>query len=71
VLQTRVEGPEAGYRATPLFMVAMAETIIEDGDRVPRGVLTPAFASHRVMPQVLARFKRAGITFERLEDQDM
>jgi short subunit dehydrogenase-like uncharacterized protein len=71
VLQTRVEGPEAGYRATPLFMVAMADTIIEDGDRVPRGVLTPAFASHRVMPQVLARFKRAGITFERLEDQDM
>lgn len=41
----RVSGPEPGYVATPIFVVAAAATILSDGSKMgPGGVLTPSLA---------------------------
>mmetsp|Transcript_9537 Transcript_9537/g.14978 ORF Transcript_9537/g.14978 Transcript_9537/m.14978 type:complete len:169 (-) Transcript_9537:42-548(-) len=61
---TKVSGPEPGYIATPIFVVAAALTIILDKISLPYngGVLTPseAFYGSRFRPRLIAR----GIRFE-------
>lgn len=40
-----MSGPEPGYVATPIFVVAAAATILKDGDKMGQGgVLTPSLA---------------------------
>ncbi|KAI9216950.1 Saccharopine dehydrogenase-domain-containing protein [Blastocladiella britannica] len=62
-LITKVSGPEPGYVATPIFLLAGAVTILleKDGSTIPSGVLTPASAFFRT--SIIQRLKDAGIEF--------
>ncbi|KAJ3117416.1 hypothetical protein HDU96_006797 [Phlyctochytrium bullatum] len=69
---TRVAGPEPGYVATPIAVVASAYTILEDRDKkqrdVPPGVLTPASAF--AATDLIARLDSQGIKFSVVSTKD-
>jgi len=57
-----IEGPDAGYGATSIMMVASAMTILREADKIPRcGVLTPGFAFQDT--SLVDRIKARGMTF--------
>jgi short subunit dehydrogenase-like uncharacterized protein len=60
-------GPEAGYVATPLIFVAVAQTLLEERGSLPEqgGVLTPG-AAFGLEVGLLNRLNEAGVRFEEL-----
>ncbi|KNE72331.1 hypothetical protein AMAG_16816 [Allomyces macrogynus ATCC 38327] len=60
-----VSGPEMGYVATPMCMVAAATTLLREkmdgGKRLPAGVLTPAAALANT--DIIQALQTAGLTF--------
>ncbi|KAJ3109161.1 hypothetical protein HDU97_008560 [Phlyctochytrium planicorne] len=69
---TKVAGPEPGYVATPIAVVAAAYTILEDREKktsnVPDGVLTPAAAFAQT--DLISRLDAAGIKFSVVSSKD-
>lgn len=63
---TRVEGPEPGYVACAIFVVAAAATLLEERERlgVPPGVHTPAWLLHNTT--YVDRLRARGVAFERV-----
>ena len=63
-ITTRVAGPEPGYIACSIFIVAAAVTLVEEREKlgVPPGVHTPAFLLQNTT--YVDRLKARGITFE-------
>ena len=66
-VRTRVAGPEPGYIACSIFVVAAAATLVEQRERlgVAPGVHTPAVLLQNT--SYIDRLKARGIVFERLE----
>ncbi|XP_030614853.1 saccharopine dehydrogenase-like oxidoreductase [Archocentrus centrarchus] len=62
-IRTRVQGPEAGYVATPIAMVQAALTILNEAAALPKkgGVYTPGAAF--VKTTLIARLNKHGIQF--------
>jgi len=65
-LAVRVSGPEAGYVATPIFMVASALVMLRESDKLPGtgGVYPPGAAFAKTT--LIERLTKRGITFEKL-----
>jgi hypothetical protein len=63
-ITTRVAGPEPGYIACSIFVVAAAVTLIEEQDKlgIAPGVYTPAFLFQNT--SYVERLKSRGIVFE-------
>lgn len=59
-----VRGPEAGYVATPIYMVNIGRAVL-DG-RAPKGVVTPALALRdpQTLDTFLARVRKENCTFD-------
>jgi short subunit dehydrogenase-like uncharacterized protein len=68
-LTTRVAGPEPGYIACSIFVVAAAVTLIEERKKigVPPGVHTPAYLFQNT--SYVDRLKARGIVFEVLKEE--
>lgn len=66
-VRTRVAGPEPGYVACSIFVVAAASMLLENRDRlgVETGVHTPAFLLHNV--DYVNRLRSRGIEIEILD----
>ncbi|KAF9919449.1 hypothetical protein FBU30_011024 [Linnemannia zychae] len=60
-LVTSVSGPEPGYVATPKLVVQAAYAILQQKDKIPNGVLTPAVAFART--NLIDRLQEQGIVF--------
>jgi hypothetical protein len=59
-----VSGPEPGYVATPSIFFALAQCVLDEREKMPRGgVLTPSAAFYD-SATVFARLKRAGLLFD-------
>jgi hypothetical protein len=43
-LRLKVQGPEPGYVATPVYFVQCAQAVLQNRKVIPNGVLTPAIA---------------------------
>ena len=61
---TRVTGPDAGYAATPVFIVQAALLLLAKPQLGPAGVHTPAALLGA--EEYVERLQRCGITFEEL-----
>ncbi|KAJ3317530.1 hypothetical protein HDU76_001146 [Blyttiomyces sp. JEL0837] len=70
---TKVQGPEAGYVATPIAVVISAFKILEDRAKktqdVPPGVLTPASAFGAT--DIISRLDAEGIKFSVVSTRDL
>ena len=66
---TRLTGPEPGYVATPVFLLAAAQTLLEERGRLPAngGVMTAGTAFGRTT--LLERLRRRGIGLSVLEEK--
>jgi short subunit dehydrogenase-like uncharacterized protein len=59
-----VSGPEPGYVATPSIFFALAQCVLDEREKMPKGgVLTPSAAFYD-SATVFARLKRAGLMFD-------
>lgn len=65
----RVSGPEPGYVATPLLLLAAAFELLERAEKVPAagGVLTPAAAFRGPRSTLRTRLESLGVRFEVIE----
>ena len=65
-ITTRVAGPEPGYMACSIFIVAAAVTMVEERKKLPKegGVYTPAFLLKDTT--YIDRLKARGIAFEQI-----
>ncbi|KAI8851739.1 CG2604-like protein [Chytridium lagenaria] len=71
---TKVDGPEPGYVATPIAVLACAYTILEDREKssqrdVPSGVLTPASAFGAT--DLVPKLDSLGIKFSVVSTRDL
>lgn len=66
-IHTEVKGPEVGYAATPICMVAAAVTLIEETNNLPPGggVFTPGAVFART--GLIDRLNKRGVTFNVIE----
>ncbi|KAG0273894.1 hypothetical protein BGZ95_010306 [Linnemannia exigua] len=60
-LVTSVSGPEPGYVATPKMVVQAAYALLQQKEKIPNGVLTPAVAFARTT--LIDRLQEQGIVF--------
>ncbi|KAG0380327.1 hypothetical protein BGX24_009005 [Mortierella sp. AD032] len=60
-LVTSVSGPEPGYVATPKLVVQAAYALLQQKEKIPNGVLTPAVAFARTT--LIDRLQEQGIVF--------
>jgi hypothetical protein len=62
----KVRGPEPGYIATPILFVAVARTILEEEDKIHRGVSVPA-AALRDTSLIKALNEDGRVTFKKVQ----